>query len=901
MSGRDQLPSGLVTFMFTDIEGSTRLARMLGSRYRQVLGAHRDVVRRALIARGGVELFTEGDSFFAAFADAAAAVDACLIAQRDLADHDWPYPDAAPLVRMGLHTGQVQPYAGEYTSAEVHRAARVAAAAHGGQVLCSAATVRSASRLPEGASLLDLGHHQLRGFDDAERLFQLVAPGLGERFPRPRTARAVAHNLPSQLTSFVGRRAERVDLTAQLARHRLVTVVGAGGSGKTRLAVEVAATLVGANPDGVWFVDVAAAGAGPDDLAARVAVALGVRQEPGRAVLDTVLDHIAGGRLVLLLDTCDADPWAAAQVATRLLEGAPGLRVLGTGREPLAVPGELVWRIPALAVQPAPDGSPGDAVALLLERVEAARGGRPAAADEMVLMRRLAARLDGLPLALELAAARLRLLSPGQLLDRLDDMIGVLDAGRPLRVPQQATGPTLGGTVSARPAIEDTDSYRIPAARHATLHATVSWSYRTLEPSAARLLGRLAVCAGPIDLPAVQYLHGQDTLDPLAVLVDKSLVLAEPSGSGSGTVYRLPGPIRAYASRRLTEAGDEAGARDRHVSWVLHQLHNAYVDAHGRPGTLALDALEPVVPEARAALRWSVLGGSARRGLHVAAGLDPWWRDRGESGEGGRWLTRLFTRLRTVGERIPAAELVTAYLLQAGLEADPVVQLRLCRRAERTARRCVDPAVRGRVLAARGVALTAMDRPADAERADREAIEWSVGHEVPGAALPAVADLAELLCRRGDLDEAAELLGAARPWEAADPVERGRRTVDMLLGLVALRRGDLVAAHDHLVVALRSRMRYGFRRLAAESVAAMAARCAAGGDALAAATLFGAAGTAACRWTAELAAVRESAGDGPFDAAYVDGAALDIEGAVALATAVEHPDLAADSTRFTAA
>ena len=288
MSGRTELPSGLVTFMFTDIEGSTRLARMLGERYGVVLAAHRAVLRSAVAGLGGTELFTEGDSFFVAFGDAQAAVAACVSAQRALAAHVWPSPDATPRVRMGLHTGWAVPRTGEYASAEVHRAARVAAAAHGGQVLCSEATaVAVPADQTLGIDLLDLGPHRLRGFDDADRLFQIVAPGLERDFPRPRTPGAAAHNLPCAVTSFVGRRAELAELTALIRRHRLVTVTGTGGAGKTRLAVAVAEELLVAFPNGIWRIDCATAA---ESLPATVAAALGLRTEAGRPVLDTLAE-----------------------------------------------------------------------------------------------------------------------------------------------------------------------------------------------------------------------------------------------------------------------------------------------------------------------------------------------------------------------------------------------------------------------------------------------------------------------------------------------------------------------------------------------------------------------------------------------------------------------------------
>jgi class 3 adenylate cyclase len=350
--------------MFTDIEGSTRLARMLGEDYGAVLGAHRAVLRTALRDGGGVELFTEGDSFFVAFREAPAAVATCVAAQRALAAHAWPSPDATPRVRMGLHTGWATPIADEYASVEVHRAARVAAAAHGGQVLCSEATTLAVTTRPAGPAatamagvdLLDLGSYRLRGFDDAERLFQLLAPGLERDFPRPRTPGAAAHNLPAAVTSFVGRRTERAEVAGLVDTHRLVTVAGPGGAGKTRLALAVAEQLLVAYPEGVWAIDCATAATGlPEALAG----AIGLRAEPGRPITETLVERCAGGRMLLILETSDAAPAAAAALVRRLLAGCPELTVLVTGRAPLGVHGELVWRIPPLA--PADASSAGRA------------------------------------------------------------------------------------------------------------------------------------------------------------------------------------------------------------------------------------------------------------------------------------------------------------------------------------------------------------------------------------------------------------------------------------------------------------------------------------------------------------------------------------------------------------
>ncbi len=972
MSGRTEPPSGLVTFMFTDIEGSTRLARMLGDSYGTVLGAHRTVLRAALRDFGGVELFTEGDSFFVAFADAAAAVAACVVAQRALAGHDWPSPEMAPRVRMGLHTGWATPSGGEYASAEVHRAARVSAAAHGGQILCSEATAlaattwsadlagvppmpaaefhfattpqsgagaeRSASggdsraaprqpgtallpppgegptsgnpaakgatsgdpadksptsgdpagegptsgdpaakgpagKSPAGKSpadiiaaidLLDLGCFTLRGFDDTERLFQVVAPGLGRSFPRPRTPSAATHNLPAPVSSFVGRRAELAELTGLVTRHRLVTVAGPGGAGKTRLALEAAGGLRAAYPDGVWFVD-AATVTGVAGLATAVVAALGLRPVPGRAPLDVVAEGCARRRMLLVLDTCETDRAAAAAVARRLLAACPELDVLATGREPLGLHGEVVWRIPPL--------SPADGVALLGERVAAARGGRAASADEVAGLSRVAWKLDGSPLAIELAAARLRLLSGAQLAGRLDDPIAALDAGR---VP---AGP-------------DT-------MRHDTLTGSLDWSYRTLGEHAAGLLRRLAVFAGPVELSTIEWC-GADALGALSELADKSMVEVLP-----GSRYRLSSQVRCYAGRRLVAAGEEKAARDRHVAWSLHVLDGVVVDTDGQPRTVSLTELGPYVAEWQAALRWSATGGSVRAGFRLAGALNPWWREHGGARDGRDLLYRLYGRVD--GEHPTPAELASAYLVHAGLADDRDERMRFLQRAADTALAADLPGLLVRALAGRPITLLETGRDAEAERMCRDVIARAERSGVPGAALPAVVTLAKALWRRNALDEAAESLGGARQAEAGRPEDRGRRTVDWMLGMVALRRGDLVAAHDHLVVALRSRLRHGFRGAAADAVAAIAVRCLMGGDSSTAAVLFG--GAEAVRgarrttvfgpfWSEQQAAVRRVLGDAAFDAAYAEGADLGFDRVVAMALAVEHPDLEHGSSRF---
>ena len=412
------LPSGLVTFVFTEIEGSIRLAQLLGAGYRAVLHHHRTLLRGVLQLHHGVPVSSFGESSFTAFPDAGAALRACRSAQRTLEAERWPGPVARPRVRIGLHSGYARPRAGEYATPEVHRAARVMAAAHGGQVLCSAGTARAAVPLPDGLALWDLGHYRLRGFDHRERLFQLVAPGWQPRFPRPCTEPAPPHNLPAAATSFVGRRREQARLVELLSGHRLVTVTGSAGVGKTRLAVQVAAELAGGYPDGVWYVDLA--GGGPDGDPLALAGRLGLAPARAARLGPAGPPAAPGGRLLLVLDGCDARPSEVAPAVSRLLAGDPGLRVLATGRAPVGVPGEVAWRLPPLSLAPDPGNGAGDAVALLAQRVAAARGGVPVPAAELPDLARIAARLRGAPLAIEQAAGQLRALAAGQLAARLE-------------------------------------------------------------------------------------------------------------------------------------------------------------------------------------------------------------------------------------------------------------------------------------------------------------------------------------------------------------------------------------------------------------------------------------------------------------------------------------------------
>ncbi|MGA8114265.1 MAG: adenylate/guanylate cyclase domain-containing protein, partial [Actinocatenispora sp.] len=547
--GDHGLPSGVVTFLFTDIEGSTRLARALGPLYREVLADHRRLLRDCLRSERGAELLTEGDSFFAVFADADAALRACVRAQRALAAHRWPSLDARPRVRMGLHTGYAEARRGEYASAEVHRAARVAAAAAGDQVLCSAATALAARQyLRTGeVRLLDLGTHRLRGFDDRTGIHQVTAGGLRRDFPPPRTVDGRTGNLPASPGRFVGRDPERMELAMLAREHRLVTVWGAGGVGKTRLAVEVARDVAGSYPTGAWFCDLAGA-QHEDRVEQLLAESLGVCAGCGQSATDAVTEHLAGSESLLVVDSGERQRPAVAALVAHLLASCPGITVLATSRQPLGVPGELVWHLGPLRA----DGADSDAVSLLADRAAGAGlrpGGVPSRPADL---ERLARYLGGLPLAMELAAPWLRTLPAGLLLERLaaSDGAPLVDPlGRP--TPRHDAGP-------------------LPS-RHACLGASLDWSCRLLRPDAERLLRRLAGWPGRVDLAAVEWLTAgwldqAQTCAALAELVDASLLEPELTDITAG--YRMLEPVR-WAVRRRSEdppdaLGTGAGYQPRH-------------------------------------------------------------------------------------------------------------------------------------------------------------------------------------------------------------------------------------------------------------------------------------------------------------------------------------------------
>jgi predicted ATPase/class 3 adenylate cyclase len=613
------LPSGTVTFLFTDIEGSTRRWEEHPAAMRAAVDRHFVLLRETIGAHGGHVFRNQGDGLCAAFAMAQQALEAALAAQLALHREQWLEGDALR-VRMALHTGSAEVQDGDYVGACLNRMGRLQNIGYGGQTLLSRTTyelVREA--LPAGTGLRDLGEHRLRDLDTPEQIFQLLHPELPTEFPPLKSLDPPHHNLPIQLTSFVGRERELAAVQQLLLGERLVTLTGAGGVGKTRLALRLAADRLDSIADGVWLVDLAPL-ADANLVPQAVAAALGVREQPERPLVQTLADALRDRHLLLLLDNCEHLVAACAALADSLLRACPWLRVLATSREPLGITGEAIWRVPPLA-SPEPDRLPSleslvqyEAVRLLLDRAELAAPSFAITEQNAAAVAQVCQQLDGLPLALELAAARVKVLSMEQLAARLSDRFRLL----------------TGGSRSALP-------------RQQTLRALVDWSYDLLTEPEQVLFRRLAVFAGGCTLEAAEAVCAGDGVQPgevlehLARLVDKSLVIAEPS-PGSQVRYRLPETIRQYSAEKLGEAGEGATLRGRHRDWCL-----ALAERTG-PGVLdpqRLAWLEREYDNLRAALRSSIDSGQAEPGLRLAAGLCDFWYARGYSSEGCAWLAEL--------------------------------------------------------------------------------------------------------------------------------------------------------------------------------------------------------------------------------------------------------------------
>ena len=609
-----------LTFLFTDIEGSTEKLARLRDAYTELLTAHHEIIRASLAAHQGKEISTAGDGFFAVFTSPSTCISAVIEMQQALVSYQWPAGEEIR-VRMAVHTGEaLETGIAGLVGLEVNRAARIAAVGHGGQVLVSstaAALLRDS--LPDGAYLLDLGSHRLRDLSHPEQIFQLEAEGLPAKFPLLRSLDnpELSNNLPVQLTSFIGRELELDSIRALVRQSRLVTLTGAGGVGKTRLALQAAAELVDGSGNGVWFVDLAPL-SDPDLVVASIALAVGVSEERGRPLSETLIDALRDSNLLVVLDNCEHVIDACAKLADALLRSCPRVHILATSREPLAIGGERVYRVPSLTLptETADDDvaktAESDALRLFADRAKEHRPDFVLNGANIATVVSVCRRLDGIPLAIELAAARLRSMAVADVEARLDQRFRLLTGGDRMAVPRQQT-----------------------------LRAMVDWSYELLPNRERALLRKISVFAGGWLLDAAEAVCRRDDIeswevvDLLGSLVDKSLVQADPTGDTLR--YRMLETIRQYAAEQFSLCDDAeiASVRQKHAEVFLAMAEAAVPHIRGALQQEWLARLDQEQDNLRTAFMYFIETPSAiEKALRLGIALEDFWMTRGLYGEG---------------------------------------------------------------------------------------------------------------------------------------------------------------------------------------------------------------------------------------------------------------------------
>ena len=662
-----ELPSGTITFLFTDIEGSTRLWEEHPEAMRGALARHDEILRDVVATEGGHVFKTVGDAFCVAFQVASQAAAAACEAQRALKDDSTPALGPLP-VRMALYTGEAEARDNDYFGQALNRCARILDAAHGGQVIISQTTASGLleEALPEGLCLGSLGQHRLRDLVQPEELFQLSHADLPSEFPPLRSLAAFTHNLPAQVTELIGREEDVAEVRARLGETRLVTLTGAGGAGKTRLALQVGAELLGAYPDGVWFIELAAI-SDASLLPQAILSTLGIREQPQKSLLAAAVDSLQGKRVLLILDNCEHLVDACAEVAAAVLAACADASVLATSREALRAEGEVLWRVPSLSVPeragdadlPVATLTQFAATRLFIERAGAVKPGFTVTDDNAPTVAEICLRLDGIPLAIELAAARINVLSPEQIEERLDDRFRLLTGGRRTALP-----------------------------RHQTLRAAVEWGYELLSDQERQLFDRLSVFTGGFTLEAAEAVcvgdsvAEADVLDLVDGLMSKSLVA--PQEAGHGTRYRMLASLRVYGQERLAGAGETDAVRRRYAEHWL-----AFVDAAG-PGITGPDQavwlrrLATDHDNLREALAWA-LEADIDLGCRLVNGLTRFWDVRCHWAEGREWLGRYVATPGMADPRIKADGLNSLGMF-AARQGDVDEAVELCKRSLETAK-----------------------------------------------------------------------------------------------------------------------------------------------------------------------------------------------------------------------
>lgn len=788
-------PTGTVTLLFTDIEGSTRLWDRQPDAMTSALGRHDELLRSTIEAAGGYVFKTVGDAFCAAFATAREAVAAAAAAQSALHQENWPDP-VSVRVRMALHTGECEERDGDYFGPAVNRTARLESLGHGGQVLLSRATADLIRDwLPTGTQLVNLGSHDLRDLDRPEEVFQLVIEGVPAAFPPLRSTSDVATpldqpnptNLSRPASSFVGRDGEMSQVVNLLTDCRLVTLTGSGGVGKTRLATEVGRHLLEDIPDGVWLVELASV-TNPDLVADEVLRDLGIAEQVGKGAAETLIDVVRSQRRLVILDNCEHVLDGCAAIADSLVRKCSEIRVLSTSREPLRIDGEVIYRVPSLSLPPervdeVDDLADSGAVALFVERATAQRPGFQLTDEDAALVGSICRRLDGMPLALELATARLRSMSLAQLHQRLEHRFGLLTGGN-----------------------------RIAPARQQTLEALVDWSYGLLNESEQALFRRISVFVDGFDLESAEIVCALDDVprpeiaDLLASLVDKSLVVAEPQGEA--VRYRVQETLHEYGSERLTaESGREGSTSEAervaagHADYYLTLAEEAEPHLLGPSSRSWLARLDTEERNLRAAIEFALdTPEGARRVLHQFWWLQRHWSLARRPAEALQLLDRALER---VGADIADREMAKALYCKALILRQVNVRQELSTIAEALAlaRRASDTMLEADILAVYCQSLAFNGRSDEAIEAGTAAVSLARRLGDPVLLGAVLLQFAITLYQVDDSRAEGifhEVLGLVE--QTGDSITAMR--VHNVYALLLLRQDELAEARHHLEVAL---------------------------------------------------------------------------------------------------
>jgi predicted ATPase/class 3 adenylate cyclase len=864
-----ELPTGTVTFLFTDIEGSTRLLQRLDDAYAGLIERHGQLLTEAITRASGRILGIEGDGVFAVFQDASSAIDATADAQRALAAERWP-GDEAVRVRMGLHTGAGTRGGQGYVGLDVHRAARIAAAGHGGQIVLSA-TTRAAigDSLPEGLAVRDLGLHRLKDLAEADHLYQLDVADLPTEFPELRSLEARPNNLPTQLTSFLGRESELTELGQLLDKARLVTLTGPGGTGKTRLATQVAAERLGRYGDGAFFVDLAPI-TDASLVSSAIASSAGIREAADKPLAATLADELRDREMLLVLDNFE-QVTEAAPLLSDLLGAARRLRVLVTSRAALHLSGEREFPVPPLAVPdpahlpPLADLSTFEGVALFVERARAARPDFAVTDETWPSVAGIVARLDGLPLAIELAAAKTRVLDPAQILSRLGDRLAFL-AGGPRDAPS----------------------------RQRALRETIAWSHDLLGPGEQTLFRRLAIFAGGWTLDAASAVCrpaeiGLDELAGLEALLDQSLIRRADGLLGEQRFTMLE-TVHEYALERLDESGERDEIGRRHADYLT--VFAEHLEPELTQSPEALQRIEREHDNVRAALGWAIQHDDGELGMRLGFAVWRFWHLRSHLHEGRTWFDHLLGLPSSATRTAARARGLTGAAGIAYWQNDYPAATAWYEEAETIYRELGDkPGIADALYNLGSMA---------AIRGDLDGVRAAFGE---GRALASELGDDGLLIRFleaegytalmvDDLDSARVLLEEALAMAEAAGNRFAIATSHHTVGQVARLQGRLTDAADHYQAAIRTATEMGDTVALTEPLQGLAAVLVAGDDPERGVRLLGA--NAAIRERAgggpppeylrlgdPFTAARERIGDERYEAAWEAGMAMSVEQVVA--------------------